>query len=394
MKVGIYGGSFNPPHLGHMAAAQGALEALQLDLLVLVPSRVPPHKALPAGSPTPEERLELTRIMADQLGAKVEAWDVELCREGKSYTAQTLAQAAQRWPGAELWLLVGTDLFLTWDQWYHPEEIMSLAGICAFGRAPEDERAFPAQRAMLEERYGARVEVISIPHLVEVSSTQVRELLGKGAGREFLSQPVYGAILRRKLYGTHADLAHLTMEELRCVSYSMVRSKRLPHIRGTEEEAASLARRWGADEEQMRRAAILHDCTKYLTLEEHLEICDRYGEPLDEMERGAVKLLHAKSGAALARAVFGQEEIVCTAISYHTTGRAHMTLEEKILYMADYIEPCRDFDGVEEMRRLAYVDLDQAVLMGAEMSVEDMMERNQAVHENTLATCRWLRGEE
>lgn len=170
----------------------------------------------------------------------------------------------------------------------------------------------------------------------------------------------------------------------------MVQAKRLRHIRGTEEEAVRLAQRWGADPEVMRRAAILHDCTKYFTLEEHLAICDRYGILLDDLERSGVKLLHAKSGAALARYVFGQTETVYRAISYHTTGRASMSLEEKILYMADYMEPNRDFDGVEEMRRLAYEDLDRAILMGAHMCIADMQERGQVVHHNTQEACDWL----
>ena len=164
----------------------------------------------------------------------------------------------------------------------------------------------------------------------------------------------------------------------------MVKAKRLAHIRGTEETAVELARRWGADPEKLRRAAILHDCTKYDSLEEHLAICERYGIPLDDMERGAEKLLHAKSGAALAKYVFGQDDEVFTAILYHTTGRANMTLAEKILYLADYIEPCRNFPEVEEMRRLAQTDLDRAVLLGVRLSIQEMQERNRIVHHNTL----------
>ena len=116
----------------------------------------------------------------------------------------------------------------------------------------------------------------------------------------------------------------------------------------------------------------------------HLAICDRYGIPLDEMERGAEKLLHAKSGAALARYVFGQDMEVFQAILYHTTGRADMSLAEKILYLADYMEPCRDFPEVAELRRLAYEDLDRAVLMGVRLSIQEMLERNRIVHHNTL----------
>ena len=89
MKIGIYGGTFNPPHLGHVAAARAAFETLKLDRLLLVPTGMPPHKTLPAGSPTPEQRLEMTRLAGEQLnlGDLVETLDIEARREGRSYTA-------------------------------------------------------------------------------------------------------------------------------------------------------------------------------------------------------------------------------------------------------------------------------------------------------------------
>ena len=386
MKIGIYGGSFNPPHLGHLAAARAAAEALNLDKLVFIPAGDPPHKALAPHSPTSKQRLELTRIAADQLLMPeiTEVWDVEVRREGKSYTADTLEQAAQRWPGDELWLLTGTDMFLTLHHWVEPEKILALAKVCAFGRsAADDEKIFAPQRERLMRQYHADVAVISIPDLVDVSSTRLRELLAGGGGREFLPEAVYGYILREKLYGTDADLKRLSLDDLRCVSYSMVFAKRLAHIRGCEEEAARLAVRWGADEEKMRRAAILHDCTKYFGIEEHLAVCDRYGVALDPLERATDKLLHAKSGAALARHIFGQEPDVCQAVCYHTTARAGMSLEEKILYVADYMEPNRNFPEVEELRRLAYTDLDKAVGMGASLSMREMGRRDKKLHRDT-----------
>ena len=386
MKIGIYGGSFNPPHLGHLAAAGAAVAALGLDRLVFIPAGVPPHKELAPGTPGREQRLEMTRIAADQLlmPASTLVWDTELYREGKSYTADTLEEAAVRWPGDELWLLMGTDMFLTLHHWREPEKLLALAGVCAFGRTERDgEAVFAPQREFLRKAYpGARLATITVPGLVDISSTRLRELLVRGEGREFLPEAVYGYILREKLYGTRADLKSLSLDELRCVSYSMVYAKRLAHIRGCEEEAARLARRWGADEGRMRRAAILHDCTKYLTVREHLDICEKYGVELCPLERSTDKLLHAKSGAALAKYVFGFGDIY-DAILYHTTARAGMSLEEKILYIADYMEPNRAFPEVGELRRLAYTDLDAAVGMGTSLSVQEMVQRDKELHHDT-----------
>ena len=346
MKIGIYGGTFNPPHLGHLEAARTAVKVLELDKLILIPAAVPPHKALPEGTPEGAHRLAMTERMADALSMPkvAEVSRMELDREGKSYTADTLRAIRAQYPDAQLWLLMGTDMFLTLHLWHDPEVITQLAGICAFGRTEQDgEELFAPQREFLSQKYQAQIVTITLPGLVDVSSTRLRELLARGEGQEYLLPQVYGYILMNRLYGTHADLKRLELPELRACSYSMIRAKRVPHVMGVEEEAVKLAQRWWADPELARRAGILHDCTKYYELPEQLDICEEYGVRLDALEQKAVKLLHSKTGACIARGVFGQPDAVYDAIFWHTTGKADMTTLEKVLYIADYMEPNRDF---------------------------------------------------
>ena len=392
MKIGIYGGTFNPPHLGHMAAAQAAVAALGLDKLLLIPAAIPPHKALPSDTPAPEHRLAMVEKWADGMGAGAEVSALELEREGKSYTSDTLRAIRQTYPDAELWLLMGTDMFLTLHLWHEPEVILSLAGICAFGRTEQDgEALFAPQREHLQKDFDAKITTITLPGLVDISSTRLREQLENGGGGQYLLPSVYGYILMHRLYGTKADLKNLDLNQLRACSYSMMRAKRIPHVMGVEEEAVKLAQRWGADPELARRAGILHDCTKYYELPEQLDICEEYGVRLDALEQKAVKLLHSKTGACIARGVFGQPDAVYDAIFWHTTGKADMTTLEKVLYIADYMEPNRDFDGVERLRHLAYTDLDKAMLLGVEMTIQEMQQRQVPIHTNTLQARDWLR---
>lgn len=394
MKIGIYGGTFNPPHLGHMTAARHAMEALGLDELLLIPTALPPHKLLPDGTPAPEDRLAMTDILADNLllGEKVRVSNLELRRAGKSYSSDTILELRREYPTAEFWFLMGSDMFLTLQQWHEPGQLLAQTGVAAFARTQSDPiQAMEDQANQLRKTYGAQIQLLHLPEVVEISSTRLRAALNQGKGREFLCPPVWGYILMHQLYGTHADLTALDDEDLRACSYSMVKAKRLRHIRGTEEEAVRLALHWGADPEKARRAGILHDCTKYLDGKEQLKLCEKYGIVLDELERRAVKLLHAKTGAAIARHMFGMPDDIYDAIYWHTTGKADMTLLEKILYTADYMEPNREFDGVERLRELAYTDLDAAVLLGCEMSIADMEERHQPVHHNTLEARNWLR---
>lgn len=392
MKIGIYGGTFNPPHLGHMAAAKAAVAALKLDKLLLIPAAIPPHKALPSDTPAPEYRLAMVEKWADGMGAGAEVSALELEREGKSYTSDTLRAIRQTYPDAELWLLMGTDMFLTLHLWHEPEVILSLAGICAFGRTEQDgEALFAPQREHLQKNFDAKITTITLPGLVDISSTRLREQLENGGGGQYLLPSVYGYILMHRLYGTKADLKNLDLNQLRACSYSMMRAKRIPHVMGVEEEAVKLAQRWGADPELARRAGILHDCTKYYELPEQLDICEEYGVRLDALEQKAVKLLHSKTGACIARGVFGQPDAVYDAIFWHTTGKADMTTLEKVLYIADYMEPNRDFGGVERLRHLAYTDLDKAMLLGVEMTIQEMQQRQVPIHTNTLQARDWLR---
>ena len=396
MKIGIYGGTFNPPHLGHLTAARAVFELLNLDQLLLVPAGMPPHKELPAGSPTPEQRLEMTRLAGEQLGLgdRVRTLDIEVYRQGKSFTADTLAQLKAQHPEDELWLLMGTDMFLTLQAWHEPGKILSLAGIAAFGRTEEDtEELFSAQREYLYQTYPqARLFTLTIPGVIDVSSTELREKLAKGEGASLLAPAVYGYILREGLYNTGADLKHLSLSQLRPVALSYLKHKRIPHVLGTEQEAIRLAERYGADVEKARRAALLHDCTKKLDMEEQLALCRRYGIQLDGLEQKALKLLHSKTGAAIARDVFGVDDEIYSAIWYHTTGHANMTKLEKIIYLADYIEPSRDFPGVDKLRKVCYEDLDRGLLMGLEMTIEEMTSMGNPVHHATIEARDALKG--
>ena len=384
MNIGIYGGTFDPPHVGHVTAAKAAMEALHLDKLLLIPDRQPPHKALAADGAGMQQRYDMTVLATAELGKRAEVSDMELRRTGASYTADTLTTLREQYPEDTLYLLMGSDMFLSLHTWHDPARVMALARIAPFTREAEDDSAvFAAQKAHLERDFRAQVTVVPNPQVVDVSSTEVRTALAQGGGENLLPPPVWGYIQRERLYGSRCDLKHLTPDALRPIALSYLKPKRMPHVLGTEQEAVRLARRYGADETKARIAALLHDCTKKLDLDAQLALCKKYGITLDALEQKALKLLHSKTGAAIARSVFGVEDDVCDAIFYHTTGKPDMTLLEKIIYLADYIEPTRDFPGVEELRKTVYEDLDRGLLLGLNMTIDEMEEMGSPVHHMT-----------
>ena len=390
MRIGIYGGTFNPPHMGHVHAAQEASRMLKLDQLLVVPDSVPPHKVLPEGSPNNEQRLEMTRLAFGGVPGSVVS-EIELQRQGKSYSVDTVRQIREQFPQAELFLLMGSDMLKILPKWREPETIMRLANIAVFARGDDGEQEiFDQMIPELKEKFDADVTLIPLQP-VQAASSDIRAALSSDASR-LLPQQVLGYILREQLYGTETDLKHLTPDELRPIAMSYLTYKRMAHVLGTEEEAVRLAQRYGADVTQARIGALLHDCTKKLNMDQQLALCDKYHIALDDMERCTLKLLHAKTGAALARDVFGVEDAVAEAICWHTTGKADMTLLEKILYLADYIEPTRDFPGVDTLRETVYADLDEGMALGLEMTVQEMEEEGNPVHEKTLQALRFLKG--
>ena len=373
MKTGIYGGTFDPPHTGHIRAASAAVTMLGLDRLIVIPALIPPHKNLRKCSCTPEDRLRMTRLAFDGVPC-AEVSDIEIRRGGVSFTADTVAALKKEYPDDDFYLLMGTDMFLSIESWHDFESIVKNVTFAVFPRREGDFERIDGFAAYMREKYGARAETLDCK-VTDISSSGLCAMLEKRQGREFLAPEVYSYIIRNRAYGARPDFAWLREK-----AYAMLKEKRIPHVRGCEEEAARLAKRWGAPEDDAREAGILHDITKKETLESQLILCEKYGIINDNAEKESANLLHAKTGAAAAAAEFGMSEAVCSAIRWHTTGRAGMTLPEKIIYMADYIEPTRDFEGLAELRRLAYENLDAAVLLGLKMGLEDLRQRGIAPH--------------
>ena len=381
-RIGILGGTFNPPPLGHEAAARAARESLGLARLLLIPAGIPPHKSLPAGTAGAQERLEMTRLMARRLPF-AEVCDIELRRPGKSYTADTVRALHTRFPDDELWLILGTDMLMSFDTWYRPDEIVRCCALAVVPRFSDGRQALEEKARALREKFGVRVCVIDAP-AVEISSTEARRALAGGGAERLLAPEVLAYIRSHGLYAARAGEA-MDLEALRRAARERLSEKRYLHTLGCEETAAALARRYGACEASARAAALLHDITKELDTPEQLKLCASYDIIPDKIQRESSALLHALTGAAVAAHVFHAPEEIARAIRYHTTGRAGMALLEKIIYLADYIEPGRAFPGVEKVRALADTDIDRALVLALSMSVRHLEEagKGAAIHEDT-----------
>ncbi len=387
-RIGIYGGTFNPPHIGHLQAARHAVRALGLSKLLLIPDRIAPHKLMPQGSPTPWQRLEMVEIAASG-EEKLVVSDMELMREGKSYTCDTVAALAKQYPEAKLYLIMGTDMFLSFQTWKNPEEIVKRAALAVLYRGQAGEREQIEECAAKMRQSGTEVVTLLNP-VTEISSTQLRRMLVMGCGDSFLPKGVGAYIAQSGLYGVGKNYRGLSMEALEQVVVSLLNPNRVAHVLGCRDTAVALAKRYGADERNAARAGLLHDITKALDGSLQLTLCSAYGVALDTFSSQNPKTLHALTGSLVAERIFGENGEIVSAIACHTTGKANMNLLEKILYVADYIEPNRDFPGVERLRELAFADITKALRLGLEMTLSMLKSQSREISPESQEALQYL----
>lgn len=359
MRTGVFGGTFNPPHQGHVQAAAAAVRALGLERIYFIPAGEPPHKRIPAGSATAAQRLEMTALAA-ALVPGGRALDIELARQGPSYTVDTLARLTELYPGDELWLIVGTDMLISFTRWRQPEKILAMAGLAVVPRAGGDLREIRQYAAALRQSHGARIEIIDTPP-VEVSSTEIRE----GEKLPRLPQAVEEYIRAKGLYG-----GVFQAEPLRRAARQRLGDKRYIHTLGVEKMAVRLAQIHGEDVPKARQAALLHDIAKEMPVAQQLQLCKKHGIMPQYSGDVQKRVLHADAGAVIAQAEFGMPPDICDAIRYHSTGRAGMSRLEKIIFVADKIEENRRFDDIPPIRAQAMEDLDGAAAQVLRQTLE------------------------
>ncbi|MGL4740462.1 MAG: bis(5'-nucleosyl)-tetraphosphatase (symmetrical) YqeK [Sarcina sp.] len=167
--------------------------------------------------------------------------------------------------------------------------------------------------------------------------------------------------------------------------------KRYKHVLGVAETSVKLAKLYGADEEKAKIAALAHDIAKELSVEKQKEILRKHNFEISYIDEASPQVLHSFVGSVLFAELFNfDDEEVLSAIDFHTTGRGDMSLLEKIIYIADYIEPTRNYPGVEELRKITFEDLDRGVLQGLNNTIKLVVDKNLVIHPLTIEARNYL----
>lgn len=183
----------------------------------------------------------------------------------------------------------------------------------------------------------------------------------------------------------------MTIDEIRDKLKKALSQKRFKHSVGVMETAVKLASLYGVDEKKARLAGLLHDCAREMKAEEILKICDEKNIEIDNICAMQPKLLHGPVGTVVAREEYGiEDEEILSAIYCHTTGRKDMSALDKIIFLADYIEPGRDFSGVEKVREAVFEDLDKGMVISLVTIIKHLVKKRELIQIDTIDTWNYI----
>lgn len=337
VRIGLFGGSFDPVHNEHLRLCQSAIESLALDKLFVLPAHTPPHK-LGKRLLGDETRLQLCRL-AFAGEEKIEISDYELRQGGTSYTYLTCEHFKNEYPNAELFFLMGTDMLRDFPTWKYPERILEnvTLGVCARN---EDDGWLERESKAFEKIFHKPFALIRY-NGAPVSSTEIRVLAGAKKPLDgFVPKQVEKFIYENGLYEIPGAEKSLALQK----------PARAEHSIRVAVTAAKRATSLGVSEEKAVTAALFHDCAK--NLEEDSPLLQGFRLKAEWGEVPA-PVLHQFTGAYVAERTFGiTDEEVLDAIRFHTSGREDMTTLSALVFLADMVEEERKYDGVDILRKL------------------------------------------
>ena len=372
MKIAIYGGAFNPVHNEHVNIALAAKKELGLDKVIIVPSNKSLHK-LSTLTVRAKDRLEMCRLAFEKLEG-FEVSDCEIKRGGITFSYVTCRRFKKLYPDAELYFIMGADMLKSFPDWKEPEEILKCVtpAVCA--------REDSAELTKYIKNFSARFkrDIVTFKYVGKnVSSTRIRTLAALGEDiAEFVPQDIKNLIRSRKLYA---------LPEVWGVK-KLLTEERWQHTVRVALFAAKNAARTHVYEYDAILAAALHDCAKYL---------GESSPELNGFEYPAgvpAPVIHQYAGAYVAEHTFGiTDKYVLNAIRYHTSGRENMGNLEKLIFLADLLEEGRDFEGVENLRKIFLKDIDECMLEALGHQLEYLEKQKKPVYPLTKRAYEYLK---
>ncbi len=364
-KIGLFGGTFNPPHTGHILAFKNFYKKMNLDLAYIMPSNIPAHKEIPEFD-SPNCRFNMARLAFS--GKEFDCYnivysDMEILRGSKTYSIDTVNELIKIHKVSRIYMYIGSDMLYSFETWHDFKELFSKCVLVTAKRTVFNEEKFSQTISRYRQNYSAQIEVLDFEPC-EISSTLVRQYIfdkNIEKSKNYLTESVTEYIINNKLYAKDRACDRITdentLEKIRNDVPSYISGDRLQHTYSVEREAQKLAKiifpAYGISGKyipDISAAALLHDITKPLSENEQRLILRKY--TMEEIVSPSV--YHSRTAAYIIREKYNINERVFRAVYYHTTGKANMDVFEKIIYLADFIEEKRKNENCRALREYFY----------------------------------------
>jgi len=365
-KIAVLGGTFDPIHNGHIAIAENVLHQFKPQKILFIPAGSPPHKPNKPITPAYHRYQMILQAISDKPG--LEANRMEIDRQGVSYTIDTIyslkSLLAKR---TTIYFVIGQDALENILTWKNPKELLKSCEFITVPRPGYNAGELTSHIKQLEKKYEAKIHILKSPQL-EISSTYIRKSIAKDKPvSALIPKEVETYIRTHGLYKSPTpNLSQEHFEWAKAKLKKHLTPKRFKHSLGVVIEAEKLAKHYGADVKKARWAALLHDTVKEYGADKKRTLCEKWGICVDEIVAAHIDLAHGLLGAEAAlRQYLVKDEEILQAIRFHILGHKNMTLLDKIIVLADFIEPYReDYYPLKEMREYAYTDINKALVIG------------------------------
>lgn len=384
-KIGIYGGTFSPIHKAHIAVANQAKEEFSLDEVWFLVNHVPPHKDFQDYCDV-FLRLKMCEIALSGYEG-LYAKDFECYDLDKSYTKDTLKRLNANFPDYKFYFIMGGDSLFSFENWVEPETISKYCSFLVALRDDTERREdYENKSKELSERFHTEFSILSCPY-IPISSTDIRLWILEGNEKKVLdaiSDDVYSFIKTHRLFSVEKDY---DIDKIREYIAKYQKKSRYEHCLRVADTAANLAAHYLFPVKTAYVTGLLHDCAKHYTGEELLSLCEEFGIEVTPSEKESSYLLHGAVGAKLAQKEFGIDDEMAHAITVHTRGSENMSLLDKIIFLADHIEPGRKrFSDLEHTRFMATRNIDTTVLLILQDTIKYLKQGNRPIDDTTMKT--------
>ncbi|GAB6109585.1 nicotinate-nucleotide adenylyltransferase [Fusibacter bizertensis] len=378
-RIGIMGGTFDPIHFGHLMLAEQIRTSFHLDEVLFIPVGKAPHKSL-TDAADKMQRYEMTKL-AIESNPYFKISDIEIKQIGTTYTIDTVKAIKKTLSDRdELYFITGADAILQLESWKEYVELINLVSFIGATRPGFDTHALADKIENLKLRYGAQIELSYVPALA-ISSTDIRERVREEKSIKYLlPESVERFIYDNFLYRLHHPMFFIMKDQLQ----SRLSTKRFNHCVETAHISRQLAITYGAQTEKAEFAGLCHDYAKEIKNKEMLQLVKKFGIIEDDSIVATPNLAHGEVAAALLKSEYQiNDEEILDAIRWHTYGIKNMSLLSKIVYVADIIETSRDFEGVDILRKLAFLSLDETILTFNSQCEQFLSKKKLILHKNT-----------